>query len=203
MFRTKVHDPKLENLQKIETNPRLLHFSPKSFAHKFRSFCCCFRSIRLKNKSVKSLGHLTRKLPIVTNQHMMTCFSTQTIRTSFLVILLLFPINMVKKMLRTKLHDPKLENLPKIETNPRLLHFSPKSFAHNFRSFSCCFRSIRLKNKSVKSLDHLTRKVPKVTKPTHDDLFLHPNHPHIILGHFIVVLPSICLKKAQNKSARS
>jgi len=96
MVRTKVYDPKLENLPKIESNPRLLHFSPKSFAHNFRSFCCCFRSIRLKNKSVKSLGHLTRKLPKVTNQNMMTCFCTQTILTSFLVILLLFPINMVK-----------------------------------------------------------------------------------------------------------
>jgi len=94
MVRTQVHDPKLENLSKMETKPRLLHFSPKSFAHNFRSFCCCFRSIWLKNKSIKSLGHLTRKLPKATNQHMMTCFSTQTIRT---VILLLFSINKVKK----------------------------------------------------------------------------------------------------------
>ena len=58
MLKTKVHDPKLENLTKIEINPRFLHFTTKSFAHNFRSFCCCFRSIRLKNKSVKSLGHL-------------------------------------------------------------------------------------------------------------------------------------------------
>ena len=97
MLRTKVHDPKLENLPKRQTNPKLLHFSPKSFAHNFRSFCCRFRSIRLKNKSVKSLGHFTRKFIKVTNQHMMTCFCTQTIPTSFLDILLLFPINMVKK----------------------------------------------------------------------------------------------------------
>jgi len=47
-------------------------------------------------------------------------------------------------MLRTKEEDPKYENLPKIETNPRWLHFSPKSFAHNFWSFWCCFPSIRL-----------------------------------------------------------
>ena len=96
MLKTKVHDHKLENLPKMETNPRLLHFSPKSFAHNFLSFCCCFRSIRLKNKSVKSLGHLTRKLSKVTNQHMMTCFSIQTFRISVSVILLLFSINKVK-----------------------------------------------------------------------------------------------------------
>jgi len=30
-------------------------------------------------------------------------------------------------------------------------------------------------------------KTPKSYKPTLDDLFLHPNHSHIILGHFIVV----------------
>ena len=30
-------------------------------------------------------------------------------------------------------------------------------------------------------------KTRKSYKPTHDDLFLRPNHPHIIFGHFIVV----------------
>jgi len=30
MLKTKVNDPKLENMRKIETSPRLLHFSPKS-----------------------------------------------------------------------------------------------------------------------------------------------------------------------------
>jgi len=44
---------------------------------------------------VTSLGHLARKLAKVTNQHMMTCFCTQTLCTWFLVILLFFPINMV------------------------------------------------------------------------------------------------------------
>jgi len=42
-----------------------------------------------------SLGHLARKLPKVTNQHKMTCFYTQTICTSFLVIFLLFGTNLV------------------------------------------------------------------------------------------------------------
>jgi len=92
-----------------------------------------------------------------------------------------------QKILKTKVHDPKLKNLLKIETNPRLLHFSPKSFAHNFRSFCCYFRSIRLKNKSVKSLDHFDTKIHKSYKPTRDDFFLHPNHSQIIFGHFIVV----------------
>jgi len=33
----------------------------------------------------------------------------------------------------------------------------------------------------------LSRKLAKIYKLTHDDLFLHPNHRHIIFGHFIVV----------------
>jgi len=54
-------------------------------------------SIQLKNITVTSLGHLVGKLPKVTNQYKITCFSTQTICTSFLVILLLIPTNMVKE----------------------------------------------------------------------------------------------------------
>jgi len=84
-----------KNLSKMKTNSRGLCFSPISFAHNFRSFCICFTSIQLKNITVTSLGHLARKFPKVTNQHMMTCFSTQTILISFSVILLLFPTNMV------------------------------------------------------------------------------------------------------------
>jgi len=38
-------------------------------------------------------------------------------------------------MLKTKVDDPKLKNLPKIETNARLLHFLPTSFTDNFTSF--------------------------------------------------------------------
>jgi len=30
-------------------------------------------------------------------------------------------------------------------------------------------------------------KILKSYKPTHDELFLHPNYQHIIFGHFIVV----------------
>jgi len=33
----------------------------------------------------------------------------------------------------------------------------------------------------------LDTKTPKSYKPTHNQLFLHPNHMHIIFGHFIVV----------------
>jgi len=91
MLITKVQDPKHENLPKMETNPRRLRFSPKSIAHNFRSVCCCFPSIRLKNITVKTLGHLTRKLAEVTNQYLMTCFCTQTISISFSVIYGCFP----------------------------------------------------------------------------------------------------------------
>ena len=116
-----------------------------------------------ENIPVKTLCFCARKLPKVTNQHMMTFFCTQTIRTSFLVILLLFSINTVKN-----LHVPKVEyhlheNLPKMKTNPRWLRFSPKSFVRNFWSYCYCFPSIRLKNITVKSLGHLARKLPKVT----------------------------------------
>jgi len=47
----------------------------------------------------------------------MTYVCTQTIRTSFLVISLLFPTKMVKNT-QTKEQDPKYDNLPKLETNP-------------------------------------------------------------------------------------
>ena len=87
---------------KSASGSKSLQFLPKSFAHNFRSFCCCFASIRLKNITIKSLGQLAPKLPKVTNQRMMTYFCTQTIHTSFSVILLLFPINMVKKCLKQK-----------------------------------------------------------------------------------------------------
>jgi len=30
-------------------------------------------------------------------------------------------------------------------------------------------------------------KTPKSYKLKYDDFFLHPNHPHIFFGHFIVV----------------
>ena len=86
----------------------------------------------------------------------------------------------------TKEQDPKYENLPKIETNTRQLHFSPKSIEHNFQSFCCCFPSIWLKNITLKSLSFGT-KTPKRYKLTHDDLFLHLNHAHIIFYDFNVV----------------
>jgi len=46
-------------------------------------------------------------------------------------------------------------------------------------------------NTTQKYNDHKFRsfgtKTPKSYKPTHDDLFLHPKHMHIIFGNFIVV----------------
>jgi len=92
----------MKTCQKWKPTWRCLRFSPKSFVHNFGSFCRCFPSLRLKNITVKNLGHLGRKLSKVTNQHMMTCFSTQTICTSFSVTLLLFPINMVKTCSKQK-----------------------------------------------------------------------------------------------------
>jgi len=91
------HPNLLHIIFRMKIIPRWLRFVPKSFAHNFRSFCCCFTSIQLKNIMLTSLGHLARKLPKVTNQHMRTCFCIQTLRTSFAVILMLFPTNMIKK----------------------------------------------------------------------------------------------------------
>ena len=93
-------------------HPNILHIV---FGH----FVVVSHQYDSKYITVKSLGHLTRKLAKVTNQHLMTSFCTQTIRKSFSVILLLFPINMAKKMLITKVRNPKHENLPKMEINPR------------------------------------------------------------------------------------
>jgi len=198
MLKTKEHDPKYWNLLKIETDPEELHFSPKSFAHKFWSFCCCFLSIRLKNILIKSLGLYVWNLPKVTNQHLTTCFCTQTIRTSFLVILLLFSTNTVKN-----LHVPKVEyhlheNLPKMKTNTRWLRFSPKSFVHNFRSFCYCFPSIRLKNITVKSLGHWHENSKKLQTNTWWLLFAPKPSAHDFRS-FCCCFPSIWLKNAQNK----
>jgi len=40
---------------------------------------------------------------------------------------------------------------------------------------------------------------PKSYKPPHDDLFLHPNHMHIIFGHFIVVFHQYGSKMLKTK----
>jgi len=162
MLVTKVQYLLHKNLSKIKTNPLWLCFSPRSFTHNFWSFCCCFTSIQLKNITVTSLDHLTRKLLKVTNQHMMTCFCTQTICTSFLVILLLFSINTIKKYMYLKYSTVCTITCQKWKPTQDGLRFLPKSFIHNFRSFCYCFPSVRLKNITVKSLGHLVRKFAKV-----------------------------------------
>jgi len=40
---------------------------------------------------------------------------------------------------------------------------------------------------SGQKLKSLCTKTPKSYKPTHDELFLVPNHPNVFFGHFIVV----------------
>jgi len=40
---------------------------------------------------------------------------------------------------------------------------------------------------SGQKLRSLCTKTPKSYKPTHDDLVLNANYPHIIFGYFIVV----------------
>jgi len=96
-----LHVPKVqycrhENLPKMETNQDDYVFH-RNLSYIIFDHCYCFPSIRLKNITVKSLGYLARKLAKVTNQHMITSFCTQTIYTWFSIILLLVPINMVKK----------------------------------------------------------------------------------------------------------
>jgi len=112
---------------------------------------------------------------------MMTCFCTQTIRTSFLVILLYFTSIWLKKCsgqryktLNTK--PSKNGNQSKITT------FFTQIFCTSF-SVILLFFAINTGQK-FKSFGTKTR---KSYNPTLDDLFLHPNHLHIICGHFIVV----------------
>jgi len=104
-------------------------FHPNLFAYNFWSFCYCFPSIWLKNITIKSFGHLTRKIAKVTNQHLMTYFCTQTICTSFSVILLLFPLNMVKKCSQQKYRTLNMKSFQKSKPtqdnnifHPNILH---------------------------------------------------------------------------------
>jgi len=201
MLKTKVDDPNLEKLPKIETNPRWLHFSHKSFAHNFRSFCCCFRSIRLKNESVKSLYYLTRKLPKVTNQHMITCFWYQTIRTSFLFILLLFPINMVKKWSEQKYTTLNSKICQKLKLTQDCYIFHPNLLHIILGHF-------------VVVSDQYGSKInlPKVYLIWHENsrklqtstswLVLAPTPSLHRFWSFYCCFPLVCLKNAQNKSIR-
>ena len=140
MLVTKRQYPLDENLQKMEANPRWLCFSPKSFGYNFRSFCCRFPAIRLKNITVKSLGHLAWKLPKVTNQHMMTCFCTQTILTPFSFILLLFPINMVKKCSEQKYRTLNTKTCQKWKQTQDNYIFHPNLSYIIFSQFVVVFR---------------------------------------------------------------
>jgi len=106
---------------------------------------------------------LAQKLVKFTNQHTMTCFLTQTIDTSFSVILLLFPINMVKKCSEQMYRTLNTKSFQKWKTTQDNYIFSPKSFADNFQSFSFCFPSIRLLNITVKSLSQMALKLTKFT----------------------------------------
>ena len=125
MLVTKVQYLLYRNLSKMKTKPRLLCFSPKYFTHNFRSFCCCFTSIQLKNITITTLGRLARKLPKVTNQHMMICFCTQTIRTSFSVILLLFSTKMIRKCSKQKNRTLNTKTCQKQKPTPDDYIFHP------------------------------------------------------------------------------
>jgi len=118
-----------KSFQKWKTTQDNYIFSPKSFAHNFRSFCFCFPSIRLRNITVKSLSQMAWKLTKFTNQHRMICFCTQTIDTWFSVILLLFPINIAKKSSEQKYKTLKTKSCQKWKPTqdnyifyPNLLH---------------------------------------------------------------------------------
>jgi len=111
----------------------------------------------------EKFNSFARKLPKVTNQHIMTCFSTLTICTSFSVILLLFPINMVKICSEQKYTTLNTKTYQKWKPTQDNYIFLPNYFAQNFWSLCCCFPSIRLQNITVKSLIPLAQKLPKVT----------------------------------------
>jgi len=89
-------------------------------------------------------------------------------------------------MLVTKVHYLLHKNLSKMKTNTRWLHFSPKSFAHNFGHFVLFHINTAQKYNGHKFRSFGTKTL-KSYKQTHDDLFLHPKNMYIIFGHFIVV----------------
>jgi len=69
------------NSQKSQTNTWWLVFAPKSYAHHFRSFSCCFTPIWLKNAYTQRTGPQIRKPTKNRNQPQITTFFTQIFRT--------------------------------------------------------------------------------------------------------------------------
>jgi len=142
--------------------------------------------MRLKNKTVKSLSHLAKNSQKIQANTWLLVFVPKPSTHHFLVILLLFPINIVKKCLEQKYRTQNKKTCQKWNPtkdnyifHPNLLH---KIFGH-FVVVSIDTAQ-KYNGKKFRSFDTKTR---ESYKPTHDDLFLHPNHLHIIFCHFIVV----------------
>jgi len=116
----------------------------------------------------------------------MTSFSTQTIGTSFSVILLLFPINIVKKCSEQKYRTLNTNTCQKWNQTHNNYIIHPNLLHIIFDHFIVVPINTAQKYNSSEfvSFGMTTR---KSYKPTHHDFFLHPNYRHIIFGHFIIV----------------
>ena len=116
----------------------------------------------------------------------MTCFCTQTICTTFSVILLLFSTNIVKNCSKQKNRTLNTKTCPKWKPTPDNYNFHPNLLHIIFGHFVVVSHQYSSKFNAHKFRSFGT-KTPKSYKLTHDDLFLHRNHMHIIFDHFIVI----------------
>jgi len=89
--------PEIPKPAKNRNQPQITSFFTHIFLYIIFGHFVIFLSARMKNIPVKSSSLYAWKLSKLRNQHIMTSFCTQTINTSFLAILLLFPTNMLKK----------------------------------------------------------------------------------------------------------
>ena len=135
---------------------------------------------------------MTRKLAKVTNEHLVTCCCTETISLSFLVILLLFAINMIKKCLEQKYRTLNTKTCQKWKPTQDNYIFHPNLLHIIFGHFCCCFASIWLKNITIKSLSHFARKLVKVTNQHLMTCFCFRTSFSVILLLFHINMVKIC-----------
>jgi len=154
--------------------------------------------IQLKNITLTSLGHLARKLSKVTNQHIMTYFCTQTICTSFSVILLLFATNMVKKCSEQKNRILNTKTWQKDKPAPYDYIFHQNLFNIIFGQFVVFFGQYDWKLFWSKVQVFMLKNSQKLQTNTWWLVFARKPYAHHFRSFYYCFLP-IRLKNAQNK----
>ena len=89
---------KMKTCQKYKRTPDNYSFHPNLLHKIFGRFLVVFYQYGWKIFRSKVQIFMHKNSQKVANQHMMTCFCTQTMRTLFLVILLFFSINTVRNL---------------------------------------------------------------------------------------------------------